>query len=93
MLLTLLGNRRRVLDAAKVAKARQEGRQEGRKEGREEGWRIGLKIGREVGLEIGRKEASQEVADWYEYAKAEFAAGRDPGPPPILDETINPPAD
>ena len=72
MLLTLLGNRRRILDAAQkaAAKARQEARQQ---------------IRQEV-----RQEARQEMADWwYGYAKAEFAAGRDPGPPPILDETGN----
>ncbi len=76
MILTLLGNRRRILDAAKkaAAQARQEAWQEGRREG----------------VEIGRREARQEMVDWwYGYAKAEFAAGRDPGPPPILDETGN----
>ena len=72
MILTLLGNRRRILDAAQkaAAQARQEECQQ---------------IRQEV-----RQEARQEVADWwYGYAKAEFAAGRDPGPPPILNETGN----
>ena len=76
MILTLLGNRRRILDAAQkaAAKARQESLEICRRE--------------------ARQEARQEMADWwYGYAKAEFAAGRDPGPPPILDETGNPPAD
>ena len=46
--------------------------------------------GRKVGIAIGRAEARrqsrQELADWYEAAKAEVAAGRIPGPPPILLE-------
>lgn len=91
MIITLLGNRRRILDAAQkaaaeaaaetaakaavetaaeTAKARQEGRQEGQREGRRE----------------ARQEIRQQMADWYESAKADFAAGRDPGPPPIFEE-------
>ena len=83
MILTLLGNRRRILDAAPKAAA--QARQEAWQKGWAEGWR--------EGVEIGRREARQEIADWwYGYAKAEFAAGRDPGPPPILDETGNQPS-
>ena len=81
MILTLLGNRRRILDAAKKAaaesdaKARQEGRQEGLDEG----------------VAKGRQQMSQEVAEWYHSAKEDWAAGRDPGPPPTYDETSNHP--
>lgn len=78
MILTLLGNRRRILDAAQKAAA------QARQKAWQEGWR--------EGVEIGRREARQEMADWYEYAKAEFAADRDPGPPPILNETGNQPS-
>ena len=79
MILTLLGNRRRILDAAQKAAA------QARQKAWQEGWR--------EGVEIGRRQARQEVADWwYGYAKAEFAAGRDPGPPPILNETGNQPS-
>ena len=46
--------------------------------------------GRQIGIAIGRAEvrrqARQEIAAWYEAAKAEVAAGRIPGPPPILLE-------
>ena len=45
---------------------------------------------RAEGIAIGRAEvrrqARQEIAAWYEAAKAEVAAGRIPGPPPILLE-------
>ena len=98
MLLTLLGNRRRILDAAQKAdaQAHQKAWQEGLRKGWAEGWREGVEIGRQEGrregVEIARREALQEMADWwYGYAKAEFAAGRDPGPPPTYDETSNHP--
>ena len=78
MILTLLGNRRRILDAAKKAdtKARQEARQEGLDEG----------------VAKGRQQMSQEVADWYQSAKEDWDAGREPGPPPTFDENGNNPA-
>ena len=76
MFFTLAGNRRRIEDAA--AKARAEGIAIGRAEARAEG----IAIGR---AEV-RRQARQELADWYEYAKAEVAAGRIPGPPPLLLE-------
>lgn len=45
---------------------------------------------RAEGIAIGRAEvrrqARQEIAAWYEAAKAEVAAGRIPGPPLILLE-------
>ena len=51
---------------------------------------------RAEGIAIGRAEvrrqARQELADWYEAAKAEVAAGRIPGPPPILLENGNKPS-
>lgn len=72
MIFTLAGNRRRIEDAA--AKAREEGRREG------------LAIGREEARQEFRRQARQEIADWYAAAKADWAAGRDPGPPPILGE-------
>ncbi len=98
MILTLLGNRRRILDAAKKAdsKARQEGRQEGMEVGRQEGVAVGRQEGRQEGLDEGlakgRQQMSQEVAEWYHSAKEDWAAGRDPGPPPIFDENGNKPA-
>ena len=76
MFFTLAGNRRRIEDAA--AKARAEGIAIGREEARAEG----IAIGR---AEV-RRQARQEIAAWYEAAKAEVAAGRIPGPPPILLE-------
>ena len=86
MIFTLAGNRRRIEDAA--AKARQEGRQEGMQEGRREGHQEG----RQEGHQEGRQEIRQQIAEWYESAKADFAAGRDPGPPPIFEENGNKPA-
>lgn len=41
---------------------------------------------REEGRQEARRQARQELAAWYEAAKAEVAAGRIPGPPPILLE-------
>ena len=88
MFFTLAGNRRRIEDAA--AKAREEGRQAGIAIGREKVRAEGIAIGRAEGIAIGRAEvrrqARQEIAEWYEAAKAEVAAGRIPGPPPILFE-------
>ena len=46
----------------------------------------GIAIGREEVRQEARRQARQELADWYEAAKAEVAAGRIPGPPPILLE-------
>ena len=92
MLLTLLGNRRRVIDAAKVAKARQEGIHTGRQEGRQEGLEIGRLEGREIGRREARQQIRQEMADWYQSIKEDLAAGRDPGPPPTFDETGNQPS-
>ena len=80
MFFTLAGNRRRIEDAA--AKAREEGRQAGIAIGREKALQESIAIGRAE----ARRQARQELADWYEYAKAEVAAGRIPGPPPILLE-------
>ena len=77
MIFTLAGNRRRVQDAA--AKAREEGREEG------------VEKGVVIGREEGRQEIRQKVAEWYESAKAEIAAGREPGPPPISSENGNKP--
>ena len=54
---------------------------------REEGLEKGVVIGREE----GRQEIRQQVAEWYESAKAEIAAGREPGPPPISSENGNKP--
>lgn len=45
-------------------------------------WREGLAIGREE----GRRQVRQEIADWYVAARADWAAGRIPNPPPILGE-------
>ena len=36
--------------------------------------------------EEAQRQARREIAEWYESAKAEVAAGRIPGPPPILLE-------
>ena len=36
--------------------------------------------------EEAQRQARQEIAAWYEAAKADLAAGRIPGPPPILLE-------
>ena len=36
--------------------------------------------------EEARRQARQEIAAWYEVAKADLAAGRFPDPPPILVE-------
>ena len=44
-----------------------------------------------MGREEVRRQARQEIAEWYEAAKAEVAAGRIPGPPPILGENGNKP--
>ena len=76
MIFTLAGNRRRIADAA--AKAREEGIAIGREEVRQESIAIGRKE--------ERRQARQEIADWYEVAKADLAAGRFPAPPPILVE-------
>ena len=38
-----------------------------------------------------RRQARQELAEWYEAAKADLAAGRFPNPPPILGENGNKP--
>lgn len=46
----------------------------------------GIAIGREEVRQEIRRQAIQELAEWYEAAKAEVAAGRIPGPPPILLE-------
>ena len=46
----------------------------------------GIAIGREEVRQEIRRQAIQELAEWYEAAKAEVAAGRTPGPPPILLE-------
>lgn len=48
---------------------------------------------REEGIAIGRQEIRQQMADWYKAAKADWAAGRDPGPPPILVEDGVSPSD
>ena len=45
-------------------------------------WREGLAIGREE----GQRQVRQEIAEWYKAAKADWAAGRIPNPPPILVE-------
>ena len=78
MLLTLLGNRRRILDAAKKAAAESDAK---------------AARARQEGISIGRQEERQqirqEMADWFQSAKEDLAAGRDPGPPPILNETGN----
>ena len=76
---TLAGNKRRVADAA--AKAREEGVAIGREEGREEG----VAIGRQA----ERQEILQQMADWYQSAKEEMAAGYEPDPPPIFGENGN----
>ena len=69
MILTLLGNRRRILDAAKkaaaesdakAAQARQEGISIGRQEGLQEGVAIGRKEGLDEGVAIGRHEGLDE---------------------------------
>ena len=90
MFFTLAGNRRRIEDAAAKARA------EGIAIGRAEGIAIGRAEARAEGIAIGRAEARrqarQELAEWYEYAKAEVAAGRIPGPPPILLENGNKPS-
>ena len=85
MFFTLAGNRRRIEDAA--AKAREEGRQAGIAIGREKVRAEGIAIGRAE----ARRQARQELADWYEAAKVELAAGRFPDPPPILVENGNKP--
>ena len=46
---------------------------------------------RAEGIALGRQEIRQEIADWYESAKTELAAGRFPDPPPILVENGNKP--
>ena len=97
MFFTLAGNRRRIEDAA--AKAREEGRQEGIAIGRAEALQESIAIGRAevlqesiaIGRAEARRQARQEIAEWYEAAKAEVAAGRIPGPPPILVENGNKP--
>ena len=81
MIFTLAGNRRRIEDAA--AKAREEGIAIGREEVRQESIAIGRKE--------ERRQARQEIADWYAAAKADWAAGRIPGPPPILGDNGNKP--
>ena len=37
----------------------------------------------------GREEIRQQMADWYQSAKEEIAAGREPDPPPIFGENGN----
>lgn len=89
MFFTLAGNRRRIEDAA--AKARAEGIAMGRQEG--------IAMGREEVRQEIRRQAIQELADWYKAAVEwheacieDLAAGRDPGigrdpgPPPLLLE-------
>ena len=78
MILTLLGNRRRILDAAKKAAAESDAK------ARQEG----ISIGRQE----ERQEIRQEMADWFQSAKEDLAAGRDLSLPPILDENGNNPA-
>ncbi len=90
MILTLLGNRRRILDAAK--KADSKARQEGISIGRQEGVEIGRQEVRQEARQEAQQEIRQQMADWYQSIKEDLAAGRDPGPPPILDETGNNPA-
>ena len=85
MFFTLAGNRRRIEDAA--AKARAEGRQVGIAIGRAEALQESIAIGRAE----ARRQARQEIAEWYEAAKVELAAGRFPDPPPILVENGNKP--
>lgn len=91
MIFTLAGNKRRVADAA--AKAREEGVAIGREEGVAIGREEGVEIGREEGVEIGRQaerqEISQQMADWYQSVKKDFAAGREPDPPPIFGDNGN----
>ena len=41
---------------------------------------------RAEGRQEARRQARQELAAWYEVAKADLAAGRIPVPPPILVE-------
>ena len=41
---------------------------------------------RAEGRQEERQEIRQQTAAWYEAAKAEIAAGREPDPPPILSE-------
>ena len=89
MILTLLGNRRRILDAAKKAAA--ETAAKAAAETAVETAKARLE-GVEVGRREERREIRQQMADWYEYAKAEIAAGRDPGPPPIFEENGNQPS-
>ena len=36
--------------------------------------------------EEGREEIRQQMADWYQSAKEEMAAGYEPDPPPIFGE-------
>ena len=45
----------------------------------------------EEGRQEARRQTRQELAEWYEAAKAELAAGRFPDPPPILVENGNKP--
>ena len=47
---------------------------------------------REEGRQEERQEIRQQTAAWYEAAKAEIAAGREPDPPPILSENGNKPS-
>ena len=37
----------------------------------------------------GREEIRQQMADWYQSAKKDFAAGREPTPPPVFGENGN----
>ena len=41
---------------------------------------------RAEGRQEARRQSRQELAEWYEAAKAEVSAGRIPNPPPILLE-------
>ena len=45
-----------------------------------------------IGRAEARRQARQELAEWYAAAKVELAAGRIPGPPPILVENSNKPS-
>ncbi len=95
MVLTYLGNRRRLLDAEKkaarkvreaaeqaMAKGVKEGREQGLEQGREQGREQGLEQGLEQGREQGRREARQEWADWLASVRADLEAGRPPSVPP-----------
>lgn len=85
MIITLLGNRRRILDAAKKAAAEAAAETAAKAA-------VETAKARQEGRREARQEIRQQMAEWYESAKADFAAGRDPGPPPIFEENGNKPA-